>query len=231
MPSTLPTKTVAGVTVPDSPLITSALNYVRERTPQVLHNHCVRSWLFGCIIASKAPPFADLDREVHAISVLFHDIGLVEEDLAPGIMSADKRFEVDGANAAREFIQREASAAEWDKHRLQLVWDSIALHATVSIALHKEVEVQAAVAGIFTDLSGPQGPFGAHVSREQWDEVCREYPRVNMKDAAREMLCNVCRKKPETTYDNFLKDFGEKHVEGYSAVGKRVIDAIENVPA
>ena len=231
MTSTLPTKSVAGVTAPDSPLITSALNYVREHAPQVLYNHCVRSWLFGCIIAPKVPAFAELDREAHALSVLFHDIGLVEEHLAPGIMSADKRFEVDSANAAREFIKREASAAEWDKHRLQLVWDAIALHTTVSIALHKEIESQAVVAGIFTDLAGPQGPFGGLVSQEQWDEVCREYPRTNMKDAARELLCNVCKKKPETTYDNFLKDFGEKHVEGYSAVGKRIIDAIENVPA
>jgi hypothetical protein len=225
-----PTRLLAGVDVPDTPLITAALDFVRERTPEVLYHHCVRSWLFGCIIATKVPRFADMDREVHAIATLFHDIGLIDGDKAVGIVSDDKRFEVDGANAAREFLRREADAAHWDQHRLQLVWDSIALHSTVSISLHKEVEVQAAVAGIFTDLMRHFLEFGGSVSGEQWDAICKEYPRLNsMKDAAREMLCNVCRRKPDTTYDNFLKDYGEKHVEGYSAVGKRVIDALENM--
>jgi hypothetical protein len=220
---------VAGVSVPDSPLITAALNYVRDHTPEVLYNHSVRCWLFGNVIAPKIPIFADVDLEAHAIAVLFHDVGL-GGDKAADIVSADKRFEVDGANAAREFIKREASAAEWDKHRLQLVWDIIALHSTVSIALHKEIELQAAVAGIFTDLTGPVGDFGGLVSQEQWNGIVKEYPRMNMKDAAREILCNVCKKKPETTYDNFLRDYGEKYVEGYSPVGKRIIDALENAP-
>jgi HD domain len=230
MPSMPSTRTVAGVSVPDTPLITSAMNYVRDHTSEILYNHSVRSWLFGCIIAPQIPAFADVDREVHAISVLFHDIGL-GGDKAADLVSADKRFEVDGANAAREFLKREASAAEWDKHRLQLVWDSIALHSTVSIALHKEIELQAAVAGIFTDLSGPVGDFGGLVGQEKWDEVTKEYPRMAMKDHAKELLCNICKKKPETTYDNFLRDYAEKYMEGYSVVGKRIIDALENTPA
>jgi len=226
MAASLPTRTLAGVTVPDTPLITAALKYVQDLTPEVLYNHSVRCWLLGCIIMPKVPNFADVDREVHAISTLFHDIGLSEDVATP-----DKRFEVDGANAAREFLKREANAAEWDKHRQQLVWDTIALHSTVSIALHKEIELQAAIVGIFTDITGPVGEFGGMVSQDQWEEVVKEYPRLNMKEAAREILCNVCKKKPETTYDNFLRDYGQKYVEGYSVVGKRIIDALENTPA
>jgi hypothetical protein len=226
MAASLPTRTLAGVTVPDTPLITAALKYVQERTPEFLYNHSVRTWILGCIIMPKVPALADVDREVHAISTIFHDIGLGD-----AVGTPDKRFEVDGANAAREFLKREANAAEWDKHRQQLVWDAIALHSTVSIALHKEIELQAAIAGIFTDITGPVGDFGGLVSQDQWNEVVKEYPRLNMKDAAREILCNVCKKKPETTYDNFLRDYGEKFVEGYSVVGKRIIDALENAPA
>jgi hypothetical protein len=226
MAVSLPTRTIAGVTVPDTPLITAALKYVQDRVPEVLYNHSVRCWIFGCIIMAKVPNFADVDREVHAISTLLHDVGFAEDIATP-----DKRFEVDSANAAREFLKREANAAEWDKHRQQLVWDAIALHTTVSIALHKEIELQIAIAGIFTDITGPVGEFGGMVSKDQWEEIVKEYPRLNMKDAAREILCNVCKKKPETTYDNFLRDYGEKYVEGYSVVGKRIIDALENAPA
>jgi len=225
------TRLLAGVEVPDTPLINAALDFTREHMPEVLYHHCVRSWLFGCIIATKVPRFAGMDREVHAIATLFHDIGLIDGDgdKAVGIVSEDKRFEVDGANAARDFLRREADAAHWDQHRQQLVWDSIALHTTPSISLHKEVEVQAAVAGMFTDILRHLPEFGGLVGDEEWSAVCKEYPRLNnLKDAATEMLCNICRKKPETTYDNFLRDYGEKHVEGYSAVGKRVMDALDN---
>ncbi|KAH6708857.1 hypothetical protein BKA61DRAFT_128539 [Leptodontidium sp. MPI-SDFR-AT-0119] len=220
-----PTRTLAGVTVPDTPLITAALEFAKKYEPDVLYNHSVRTWLLGCIIQPQVPAFASVDREVHAISTLFHDIGLSDSE---DIISLDKRFEVDGANAARDFIKREGKASEWDVHRLQLVWDSIALHSTVSIALHKEIELQVAVAGIFTDITGPVGDFGKMVSQAQWNGVVKEFPRLDMKTAAAEILCNVCRKKPETTYDNFLRDYGEKHVEGYSVVGKRIIDALEN---
>lgn len=230
MPPALSTHVIAGVDVPDSPLITRALKYVQDHTSEVLYNHSVRSWLFGCIIIPQIPTFADVDREVHAIAVLFHDIGL-GGDRAADLVSKDKRFEVDGADAAREFLKLEASAEDWDKHRLQLVWDTIALHSTVSIARYKEIELQAAISGIFTDLTGPVGDFGGLVGQEKWDEVTKEYPRTNMKETAREVLCNVCKEKPETTYDNFLRDYGEKYVEGYSVAGKRIIDALENTPA
>jgi hypothetical protein len=70
--------------------------------------------LFGFIIASKIPSLADRDLEVHAIGALMHDIGW---DPTGELISKDKRFEVDGADAARNFLRKEAP--DWDKHRLQ----------------------------------------------------------------------------------------------------------------
>ena len=49
------------------------------------------------------------------------------------VISNENRFEVDGANAARAFLKREANSQDWDKHRLQLVWDAIALHTIVCL--------------------------------------------------------------------------------------------------
>jgi HD superfamily phosphodiesterase len=59
--------------------------------------------LFGFIIASKIPSLADRDLEVHAIGALMHDIGW---DPTGELVSKDKRFEVDGADAARNFLRR-----------------------------------------------------------------------------------------------------------------------------
>jgi len=139
----LPTRIFAGVEVPDTPLITKALTLSRKHLNDLAYNHSVRTWLWGTIIANKIPELQDRDIEAHAISAILHDLGW---DETSDLVTQDKRFEVDGANAAREFLKREAS--DWDKHRLQVVWDAIALHTTTSIAWHKEPEVVATSYGI-----------------------------------------------------------------------------------
>lgn len=121
MPTSIPTRVLAGVTVPDTPLITKALAYARERLDDTLYNHVIRSWLFGQAIASNIPNFQDKDNELHAVAAILHDLGW---DQTGELISKDKRFEIDGANAARDFILREGDSKDWDKHRLQLAWGS-----------------------------------------------------------------------------------------------------------
>jgi len=77
------------------------------------------------------------------------------------IISNDKTFEVDGANAAREFVRKE-DKAHWDKHRIQLVWDAIALHTTAEINRYKEAEVLYTAAGTYTELVGPE------IAKQSW---------------------------------------------------------------
>ena len=127
----LPTRVFAGVEVPDTPLIRRALKVCREHLNDLSYNHCVRSWLLGFIIAAKTPELQGRDLEAHAIAAILHDLGWAEN--GSDLVSRDKRFEVDGANAARDFLKRET--ADWDKHRIQVVWDAIALHTTLSIAV------------------------------------------------------------------------------------------------
>ena len=70
------------------------------------------------------------------------------------LISLDKRFEVDGAIAARSFLLHQ-EGHKWDKHRQQLVWDSIALHTSADIAKFKETEVVLVSAGTIVELVGP----------------------------------------------------------------------------
>lgn len=72
---TMSTRVIGGVTVPDTPLITSALQFARENIEESLYNHVVRAWFFGFIIADKVPALQDRDREVHSVAAILHDLG------------------------------------------------------------------------------------------------------------------------------------------------------------
>ena len=224
--SSIPTRVLAGVTVPDTPLITKAIAYARDNLDDQVYNHVMRSWLFGIYIADHIPELQTRDKELHSVTAILHDLGLATP--ASKLISADKRFEVDGANATRAFLIKEGGE-EWDRHRLQLAWDAVALHTTVSIAREKEVEVKSCSFGITSDFFEPEQALGGVLTREIWEGVVREFPKSGMKKALVDMFCGFCVSKPETTYDNMVGDFGVKYVKGYSLEGRKVIDIIENL--
>lgn len=118
---------------------------------------------------------------------------------------------------------REGKKEDWDEHRLQLAWDAVALHTTGSIAMYKEVEVKATMIGIFADF---RGPGGEGMTKEVWDAVTAEYPRLGFRGEIKRVLCGLCESKPETTYDNFVSSFGVKYIEGYSLEGKSMVDTL-----
>jgi hypothetical protein len=104
-------------------------------------------------------------------------------------------------------------------------WDAIALHATRSIALHKEPEVAMTHSGIAVDV------IGAGLDRIPQDKVraiLAEFPRLLMKKQFQERLCGVVRQKPATSYDNLLRDIGMRYVAGYTA--PTFADFLENAP-
>ncbi|KAJ5166094.1 uncharacterized protein N7482_004875 [Penicillium canariense] len=229
--SSLPTREIAGITIPDTPLISKAIAHAREQGDDFTYNHVMRCFLFAIasvsVVTTVVPDYA-IDYEALAISTILHDLAWsVDSDNC----TADKRFEVDSANAARQFLATEAeNDPSWDPHRVQLVWDAIALHTTTSIAMHKQPEVMIAHIGISVDFVGPnvfpggKGPL----AWEAFNEVVEIFPRENFKEGVKVILCDLCRKKPNTTYDNFVGDFGEKYVEGYDRTGKKASDFIEN---
>jgi hypothetical protein len=173
-PSPLPTKAQCGVTIPDTPLITAALQFARDVSTDSTYNHIVRSFLFGFIIADKLPHTAERDREAHAIAAILHDVGFpIGHPPHSDIISPDKRFEVDGAHAARKFLQEHGKSDDWDKHRLQLVWDAIALHTIGSVVFEKEPEVQACAYGIWADFQGPDRVPGGVFTWEEYNAVVK----------------------------------------------------------
>ena len=218
------TRVFAGVTVPDTPAINASIAFARAHASDLVYNHVVRSWLFGTIIAGKLPSLKDIDLEVHAVSALLHDLGW---DSTGELVSKDKRFEIDGAIAARAFLEREIQP-RWDSRRLQLVFDSIALHTTASISAYKEPEVAACTMGIDIDFFGPDGSPNGTITWDEFDAVNKEFPRLRFFNGTTEIFLGLCRTKPNTTYDNFLSDFGEVYIDGFTRVGHRLIDMVAN---
>src|SRR5438128_6668667 len=136
------TRLVAGVSVPDGPLITAVIEHAQRLAEPCLFNHAMRSWLFAEAIGRAKG--IDYDREVVAIGTVLHDIGLTAS------VSGPNRFEVNGADAALSFIKGKGLS----DHRAQLIWDLVALNSTPSLALHKEPEVAVGTMGIGLDYGG-----------------------------------------------------------------------------
>src|SRR6267154_4286914 len=207
------TRLIAGVNVPDGPLITAVIEYAQTLSEPYLFNHAMRSWLFAEAIGRIKG--IDYDREVVAIATILHDIGLTAG------VSGPNRFEVNGADAAISFIKGKGLS----DRRAQLIWDLVALNSTPSLALHKEPEVSVGTMGIGVDYGG----FGVEaLPAADVERILGAFPRLRMKQQFTETCCRLVTAKPETSHDNFLRDFGERFVPGYKAVS--TVDLLMNAP-
>lgn len=207
------TRLVAGVSVPDTPLISRAIEYAREHSEPYLFNHVMRSWLFAVILAQLSE--STHDTEVLAVTTILHDLGLTKAFDGP------LRFEVEGANAARAFARNEGI----DDRRSQLIWDGVALNSTPSISLYKETEVALCTAGIGLDWGG----WGYDkLTEAQVAAIVDAFPRLEMKQRFTRAVCCIVETRPATTYDNFARDFGERFVPGYKPTS--TVDYLLNSP-
>ena len=207
------TRLILGVSVLDSPLITAVIEYAQRLSEPYLFNHAMRSWLFAEAIGRIKE--IDYDREVVAIGTILHDIGLTAS------VSGPNRFEVNGADAALSFIKGKGLT----DRRAQLIWDLVALNSTPSLALHKEPEVAVGTMGIGLDYGG----FGVEaLPIADVERILSAFPRLRMKQQFAETCCRLVTAKPETSYDNFLRDFGERFVPGYKIVS--TVDLLINAP-
>lgn len=207
------TRVLAGVTVPDTPVVGRAIEYAREKCEPYLFNHVMRSWLFAIKIGELK--HVEYDSEVLAVGTLLHDLTLNEDFAGP------RRFEVEAADLARSF----ARASGFDERHAQLVWDSVALNSTASIGLHKEAEVALCTSGICLDVVGLQYDL---LPKDDIARIVETFPRLEMKRRMSLCFCHIAERHPETIYDNFLRDFGTRFVGGYKAVS--AVDLVNNAP-
>jgi len=202
------------LTLPDSNPVRDAYAEAQAESLPWLFNHVVRSWLYGAKLTQHRT--LTPDAELVAVAVLLHDLGLSRGG-AP-----DRRFEVVGADAGRAF----ALSHHMGERRAETIWDSIALHTTASIAQHKGVDVACCQHGIACDYGGVGYQ---ELSDDNKKVILSAYPRLDMKNQLTTCLCDIAKRHPNTTRDNFIADFGLKYVPGYTRGGSSV-DFLHHAP-
>ena len=210
----VPRRELCGVIVPDTPLVARAMEEARAASEPYLFNHAVRSWLFAVRIADLNG--ARYDEEVVAVSSLLHDIGLTSSS------KAERRFEVEGADFART-LARENGIGD---RRAQLIWYCVALNATLSISPYAEPEVGICTVGAGIDYAGF---LAERIPKGEMASILAAFPRVGIKQKLTECLSGIAKARPQTTYENFIRDFGERFVAGYKP-SPSTVDLLLNAP-
>jgi hypothetical protein len=126
---------------------------------------------------------------------MFHDMGLTSQH-----SSADERFEVDGANVARDFLRGHGIAQQ----AIDTVWTAIALHTTPGIPQHMHPVVALVTAGVEMDVLGIDY---AEYSDAEREAVVHAHPRTpHFKEDIIQAFYDGIKHKPETTFGNVKAD-------------------------
>jgi hypothetical protein len=192
---------IAGIRVPDSKLAREATDLVREHGTPLLLAHSLRVYLFG-EIQGRHRGWA-IDHELFYVGAMFHDLGLTAKYRSP-----DHRFEVDGANAARDFLRSNGI----DEGPAELVWDAIALHTTLEIPWHKRPEIALMNGGTAADVIGrglDEIPVGDR------EAVLAAYPRVDFECGIVRTFVDGLADRPATAFGTFNADLLERGLPGY----------------
>ncbi|SAL06597.1 metal dependent phosphohydrolase [Caballeronia arationis] len=184
---------IAGVKIPDSQMAREATQLVRDTESDLLYHHSRRVFLFGALAGERKQ--LTFDPELLYIGAMFHDMGLTE-----AYSSAHDRFEVDGANAAQNFLRQHGIRDS----EIELVWDAIALHTTPGIPQYKKPVVALVTAGVEMDVLGlAYDEFSADERRL----VVAAHPREpNFKEGIIDAFAQGTIKKPQSTFGNVKAD-------------------------
>jgi hypothetical protein len=184
--------TIAGVTIPDSPLVRDTTEYIRDVENDLLFDHSRRVFLFGALAGRRRG--LDPDLELLYVGAMFHDVGLTQ-----GYRESMARFEVDGANAARDFLLARGA----DEHTVRKVWLSIALHTTPGIPEFLDPEIALVTTGVETDVLG----IGRdELSSDALAAVTAAHPRPDFKRRILQAFTDGNVHRPGSTFGNVNAD-------------------------
>jgi len=181
------------VAIPGSKLAREITEVVRDTETPLLFHHSSRVYYFGALAGKHRR--LKFDPELLYAGAMFHDMGLTPRHSSP-----NERFEVDGANAARDFLcGHSISEAEIDT-----VWTAIALHTTPGIPQHMHPVVALLTAGVEMDVLGIA--FSDFTEAER-AAVVRAHPRPgHFKEEIIQAFYDGIHNKPDTTFGNVKAD-------------------------
>ena len=189
--------------VPDSLIAKDATDALREYSTDLLLNHSMRVYFFAAEYGRQRK--LRYDPELLYVAAAFHDFGLLKKFSSP-----DERFEVDGANAARQFL----TAHKVSEEQVQAVWEAIALHTTPGVTQYMRPEVALLYSGVALDVLG-RG-FDQFPS-ELREKIVAAYPRHRFKERFIQEYFAGFAHKPGTTYGTVNSSICERFIPGYIA--------------
>ena len=183
----------SGIAVPDSKLAREVTELVRDTESTLLFNHSSRCYCFACATGKRKG--LAFDPELLYVCAMFHDMGLTPEH-----RSATERFEVDGANAARDFLRSHGIS----RQDIDTVWTSIALHTTPGIPQHMHPVVALLTSGVEMDVLGIAY---AEFSDAEREAIVAAFPRSErFKEDIIQAFYDGIRHKPGSTFGNVKAD-------------------------
>jgi hypothetical protein len=186
-------RSVAGLAVPDSKLAREVTELVKDTESPLLFHHSSRVYYWGALTGKRWG--LRFDPELLYAGAMFHDMGLT-----PEYASQHERFEVDGANAARDFLRGHGIAQQ----DIDTVWTAIALHTTPGIPQHMHPVIALVTAGVEMDVLGIA--FSEFTDAER-EAVVHAHPRPSrFKDKIIQAFYDGIHHKPETTFGNVKAD-------------------------
>jgi HD superfamily phosphodiesterase len=186
------TQSIAGIAIPDTPLTREITEYIRDTEDDLLFNHSRRVFLFGTLQGHRRG--LQPDPELLYAGAMFHDIGLTE-----GYRTSMLRFEVDGANAARDFLLERGV----DETTARKVWLSIALHTTPGVPEFLDPEIALVTAGVETDVLG----IGrSDLSSDAIEAVTAAHPRPDFKNRILRAFNDGMKHRPDSTFGTMNAD-------------------------
>jgi len=190
--STTTADSIAGVVVPDTELVGEIMAFIRDTEDGLLFDHWRRVVVFGVLQGRRRGLQPDL--ALLYAGAMFHDIGLTET-----YRTSMLRFEVDGANAARDFLLDhgvgEAGA--------RTVWLSIALHTTPNVPEFLDPEIALVTAGVETDVLGIDRDA---LSPQALEAVTAAHPRPDFQRRIRRAVNDGNKHRPHRTFGHVNAD-------------------------
>lgn len=184
---------IHGVGVPDSKIAREITELVRDTESPLLFHHSSRVYYFGALAGKHRG--LSFDSELLYAGAMFHDMGLTRQH-----SSATERFEVDGANAARDFLRGQGIS----QSDIDTVWIAIALHTTPGIPQHMHPVVALVTAGVEMDVLRIAFSEFSDTEREA---VVHAHPRSGrFKEEIIQAFYDTIHHKPETTFGNVKSD-------------------------
>jgi HD domain len=184
---------IAGVRIPGSKIAREVTQFIRDTESDLLFHHSVRVYFWGSLTGNRMQ--LRFDPELLFTAAMFHDIGLTAR-----YENSQLRFEVDGANAARDFLRGHGIS----ENDIETVWNAVALHTTPGIPQFMRSEIALVQAGAAMDVAGRGYD---QFTSEQREAVIAAFPRESdFKQGIIDAFYQGLKHRPDSTFGTFNDD-------------------------